>query len=559
MRAGMPEGITKQIREEIRKEIRGGIGRLKWLLPALLMLASGSAVAQMPDLKQMMGKPLPVADTPAGTVIVRVSNRLPMNGVAGVEVKATLVDAGGKRQMRTAKTADDGRATFEGLPQGSRFVAEATAEGETMKTSEFPVPSQGGVRVLLIAGLAAGVPPEAAGEGAAAEPGEPESNDRAAMAFDAMLGTTLPESSLPSGTLEIAVQATSGSPLAGLDVTLGQISDGGKLNARHATTDDKGVARFTGLPTGEKHGFIALAQIEGLRLAMQPFRMPDQMGLRGQLRALQATSDPSVLRVGDGSQFIFTARDEALVVWEAHGIRNTSDKLFVPGDAGGHFFPLPSGAQSTEVLRDSAPLEVLDGGKALRFTGKVPPGGPGVQPTEAIFAFGLISDGDTLTFRQTLPLGNERPMIVTPADGKLTVSGPGVRAQPPRENGAGFKIVVYELPPVPPGGVLQVTVTGIPAHGRGGQALTAALAVALVIGGLLFARQPRRAHDEAKIRHELITRREALFSELVEHERTRQPAAPPSWTQQRSDLVGRIETVYRDLASLDQRRQEGPA
>lgn len=527
---------------------------------AVLALAfAGTARAQMPDLRQMLGKPLPVAELPAGTVVVRVSERLPMNGVPGVEVKAIVVDAGGKRQMRTAKTGDDGRATFEGLPQGSRFSAEATAKGETLKTTEFPVPAQGGARVLLVAGVEAAAA-EAAGE-EAAEPAEP---DQGPMAFDAMLGTTTTDTALPKGTLDVEVTSTTGAPVADTEVTLGQIDKGGGLQARRAKTDARGIARFTDLPAGEQYGFLVLAPIEGLRLATQPFRMPDEMGLRARLRGLETTSDPSVLRVGEGSQLIFQPRDEALVVWEAHAIENTSQKLFVAGDGGGFFFPLPEGAQDAQALRESAPLEVLEGGKGMRLTGRVAPGVPGAKRTQAVFAFGLLSGGrDTLTFRQQLPLGMQRPLIVTPAEAKLTITGQGVVAQPPRDNGSGFKIVVYELPPVPPGGTLELTVAGIPAHPRGGQAVAAALGVALLVAGGLAARRPKQAIAAAKAREQLVKRREELFAALVEHEKTRpaEAGATPNgtWAQRRAELVEKLERVYRDLAEADGRTAGGEA
>jgi 5-hydroxyisourate hydrolase-like protein (transthyretin family) len=530
--------------------------KLSRILVASSLLAvalGGPARAQMPDLRQMMGKPLPMADMPAGTIIVRVSDRLPMNGVAGVEVKATIVDAGGKRQMRTAKTGADGRATFEGLPQGARFSAVATAKGETLATSEFPVPAQGGARVLLIAGVEAAAA-EAAGGGEADGQGEAGESDRSAVAFDAMLGSALPETSLPAGALEVSVASTAGAPLAGVEVTLGRISNGGELHAERAKTDDKGVARFSGLPTGEQHGFIALAKIDGLRLSTQPFRMPDQMGLRAQLRGLETTSDPTALRAGEGSQFIFMPRDEALVVWEAHALENTTNKLFVSGEGGGLFFPLPEGAQDAQALRESAPLEVLDGGKGLRFTGRVSPSGPGAQRTQAVFAFGLLSGGsETLTFRQKLPLGMQRPIVVTPAESRLAVTGDGVHAQPPRDNGSGMKIVVYELPPVPPGGTLELTVTGIPAHPRGKQALAAALAVALLIAGLLAARRPKQAVAAAKAKEDLVRQREELFAALVAHEKERPADANGAWGTRRAELVGKLEGVYRALAAREGR------
>ena len=72
-------------------------------------------MAQMPDLKAIAGKPLPVQDLPPGSVGVRVARQAPSNPVAGVEVTAVITAAGGDARKRTAKTGADGRATFEGI------------------------------------------------------------------------------------------------------------------------------------------------------------------------------------------------------------------------------------------------------------------------------------------------------------------------------------------------------------------------------------------------------------------------------------------------------------
>src|SRR5687767_795966 len=105
---------------------------------ALLFLApflAPPAAAQMPDLRAMSGKPLPVADLPPGTVTVRVARQMPSNAVADVEVTAIIANAAGDARKRVVKTGSDGRATFDGVASGSTFEAEVTVDGERLKTS----------------------------------------------------------------------------------------------------------------------------------------------------------------------------------------------------------------------------------------------------------------------------------------------------------------------------------------------------------------------------------------------------------------------------------------
>jgi hypothetical protein len=91
------------------------------------------------------------------------------NNVAGQEV--TLVVGGAKRG---AKTDAQGRAEFAGLPPGAAVQASATVDGETLTSQEFPAPARGGVRVALIAGIAAAKAAEsAAAAEAAKQPARP--------------------------------------------------------------------------------------------------------------------------------------------------------------------------------------------------------------------------------------------------------------------------------------------------------------------------------------------------------------------------------------------------
>src|SRR6185369_15386857 len=67
-------------------------------------MAGGGAGRGMPDLRVINGKPLPDRGMAPGTVTVRVARKMPVNGVAGVEVSALIRNSGGDLKKRTAKT-----------------------------------------------------------------------------------------------------------------------------------------------------------------------------------------------------------------------------------------------------------------------------------------------------------------------------------------------------------------------------------------------------------------------------------------------------------------------
>jgi hypothetical protein len=131
----------------------------------LLAFATGlraqpSAAPQMPDARQMSGVPLPVGDLATGTVTVRVVRGSMTDVIAGQSVELT----GGV--SRSATTNDAGRAEFTGLAPGMRVKASTVVHGQRLESQEFSVPSNGGVRVALVAaaGTASGpaAPPQAA-------------------------------------------------------------------------------------------------------------------------------------------------------------------------------------------------------------------------------------------------------------------------------------------------------------------------------------------------------------------------------------------------------------
>ncbi len=108
----------------------------------------GSAFPQMPDPSLMHGRAIPAADLPAGTITVRVVREAVTNNIVGQDVRLTV---GGS--ARTATTDDQGRATFADLPQGAEARAQATVEGEELVSEPIRVPTSGGLRVILVAGL----------------------------------------------------------------------------------------------------------------------------------------------------------------------------------------------------------------------------------------------------------------------------------------------------------------------------------------------------------------------------------------------------------------------
>src|SRR6478736_1507208 len=122
------------------------------------------AQVEMPDPSAIAGTPLPAPELADGTVTVRVVRERMGNNIAGQDVTLTI-----GQDKRTVKTDEQGRAQFSGLKPGTSVVATTTVDGETLTSQTFPVAERGGIRVALIAGIAAAKAAEKAAADAGAK------------------------------------------------------------------------------------------------------------------------------------------------------------------------------------------------------------------------------------------------------------------------------------------------------------------------------------------------------------------------------------------------------
>ena len=130
---------------------RWDLGSGIWILGfVLLTLTAGAHAQDMPAPSEIHGRAIPAGELPDGTVTVRVVREAIGNNIPGQTVRVTA-------QGRTfsATTDDLGRAEFKDLPRGADARAETTVDGEPLVSQPFAVPAKGGLRVILVSGIAA--------------------------------------------------------------------------------------------------------------------------------------------------------------------------------------------------------------------------------------------------------------------------------------------------------------------------------------------------------------------------------------------------------------------
>lgn len=517
----------------------------------------------MPNLAEIVGRPLPDRGMPTGTVSVRVSRKLPANAVAGVEVSAIIKNAGGDLRRRTEKTDAGGRALFEGMVPGDEFHAEVTVDGKTLHTDTFPMPSEGGIRTMLIADL--GAPGEVPAAGAPAGGGAPAGAPTAAgepppFVLGATAGVATADTALPVGTLEVRLVDEGGAPIRNHPVLLGMIDKSNKIDVRHGTSDGNGLAHFSGLPSGEGTGYAAVVEWNGTRLGTAPFPMPSVGGARAEIRALGRTADPSVMTIGPGARIVLQMHEDSLQFLEMFPFENSSDKMFDPGP-GAIEIPLPDGFVGAQAQEGDRKIDVRQNhGMAVHgaFTPKRAILGTTSKNAgqEVAFGFVLPYHGHTRTFVQPMPNGIGPFTLITEQIPGLTVSGPGIGDRRERELG-GRKYWVMPVDAVPPGGAVSFTMDGLPSTDATGRNVAGMLALALVASAFAFGRRPSGGVKTARVadeRAQLVERRETLYADLVGLETTARRGGGPAPPDRRKQLITRLEQIYRELAALDEQR-----
>ena len=521
--------------------------------PASAQPFAGGPSGGMPNLRAIAGQPLPDQGMPAGTVSVRVARKIPANAAAGLDVSAIIKNAGGDLRKRTATTDASGRALFEGFAPGDEFHAEVTVDGELLSTKTFPIPAQGGVRTMLIAGLG----PPGADDGAGAAPAAGGGHEP--FALGSATGSTKPEPSLPVKTLEVRLFDESGKPIPNHPVTLGSVDTANKVDVKRSQTDATGVARFTSLATGKTTGYAAVTDWHGMHIGTEPFAMPEDMGARAEIHALARTSDPAVITIGEGARVVLQMREDTLQFLEMLPLENTSDKLFDPGP-GAVEIPLPAEFTGAEAGEADRKIEIRQNhGVAVHGT---------ITPKRALagtddktagneiqFGFVMPYHGDSREFAQPMPNGIGLFTLISEQLPGLTLTGPGLGERQSREVN-GKKYWVMPGQPVPPGGVLTFTVTGLPSTDHTGRNVSGVLALALIAVAIVFGRRPKDDARRAAVseRERLTARRETLFAELCAVERQARSGSAGATPERRRELVGKLEGVYQQLAALDEPR-----
>jgi len=410
------------------------------------------------------------------------------DAIAGVEVVGGWTTPDGKRTSNKVQTGKDGRAIFADIPAGSTFQARATVEGEDLVSAQFPVPAEGGTRLLMVVGAQAA---EAMSDmsGAAATP--TPANPAEPQVVGIRSGKVEGNDTLSAGTVELRVLGPDGKALTGFKVSLGHVKHAtGAVEFVEAVTAPSGAAHFDKLETGPKTQYAAVVEHDGLRVGTDAFTLDDKRGAAGEIRVPARTNDLSVLRISSSSRVMVELREDAVGVLQNLIVENTSEKVFDAGP-GGLMIPLPDGFAAAEKLPGGAEVEIKEGVGVLIKT-LLPPTQTPVAATQVRIGY-VLGTHEERDFEivQPMPLGMQGGLVLIPAEYTIDLSSPGLRSRAAERDENGNELRMFDLDAIPPGHALRLTMRGLPTHDQVGKWIAAFLVALLIAAGIVAAGRPR--------------------------------------------------------------------
>jgi hypothetical protein len=320
-------------------------------------------------------------------------------------------------------------------------------------------------------------------------------------------------------------------------------------------TDEAGRAQFGPLTPGAT--LKAVAVVDGERLESQEFPAPTQGGIRLMLVATDkeraAGGDPAVPAPAVEGQVVLGRESRVWIEPDEERIRvfyllEVTNHAQVPVNPPSPImFDTPTGALGTTIMEGSSPQATASGTR-VRIQGPFPPGETFVQ-----VAYLLPTPTGSATIEQMFPITLEHLAVIVEKAGDATLSSPQIaRQQEMPAEGRTF-IAAAGGGPIGAGENIMLTLTGLPHHSRTPLWTAFALAIGIVLSGLLAMRRPDEPAPRASEPKRLVARREKLLQELVrlETDFRRGKADASRYGARREELLAALEHVYGSLDGDD--------
>ncbi len=418
------------------------------------------------------------------------------------------------------------------------IAAALVAPGASFAQAVAPAPAQ--------APLPAAHPPVA---------GHPGSEGPAAPAQDAVV----PAPEVPAGTIVVRLVNEHGAPLANTEVKLGilfqKIAEGEQRSEQRQTTNEQGLARFSGLAQTSDFSYRVSARSGPAEYASEPIQLKGDAGVIALLHVYPVTHDVQQLSIGSIGYVYVETRDDVFQFEVLFRYQNRSRVTWVPQDAR---MTLPTGFKAVkagESMGDTRFEE--DPGRGVKLLGSFSPGQHSVsfrfqvprnEESAASFNFGLPPQVAEVRFiAEAAPSmeldveGWEKPVSDVNQNGQRVVV---TRRQARRGEGA---ITSF-----------SASLSGIPTPGSG-RWIAVLIASALAAVGFAAFRGRVGLETQADLQdRDAVRAHDMLLAELVELERARAAdrIGPTTYENARRVLVEALSRIVSQNPGLGKRARK---
>lgn len=210
----------------------------------------------------------------------------------------------------------------------------------------------------------------------------------------------IPAPEVPAGTVVVRLVNEKGAPLANTEVKLGilfqKIAEGEQRSEQRQTTNEQGLARFTGLTQTSDFSYRVLARSGPAEYSSDPIQLKGESGVVVLLHVYPVTHDVQQVSIGSIGYAYVETRDDVFQFEVLFRYQNRSAITWVPSDAR---MTLPSGFKAFKAGESMDDTRVEEEpGRGVKLVGSFSPGQhslsfrfqvPRHQESAASFQFGL--------------------------------------------------------------------------------------------------------------------------------------------------------------------------
>jgi hypothetical protein len=372
----------------------------------------------------------------------------------------------------------------------------------------------------------------------------------------------VPAAEIPPGTVVVRLQNEKGDPVPHHEVKLGivfqKISEGEQRKEETTKTDDKGVARFTGLTSSSDFSYRVLVRSGPAEYSSDPIQLKPEMGVVALLHVYPVTRNIEEASIGSRGFVYIETRDDVFQFEVLFRVFNMGAVTWVPSNA---TMRLPSGFKAFKAGDSGSDARFEEApGTGAKLHGTFSPGQHNVS-----FRFQVPREEESAAnFRFGLPPHVAEIRVIAEAAATMQLDIDGFERPQTDVNQNGQRVVVTRHVArrgEPPLESFNVMLSGIPTPGPG-RWVAVLLAAALAALGFAAWRGLVGQETQAELEERDAERaKQVLLDELVDLTRARRQEriGPSTFEGARRTLVEALSRIVSAQPSPGKKSKKSAA